>query len=112
MARDERQELTLQNHAETLTPTRRKFLKPASILISFWLLTALVISSAVHPAEPNIEALLADINRKPPDQRLKALIEGAKKEGQVLHYGSTNAPDNDEITRGFIKHYPFIEIRY
>jgi iron(III) transport system substrate-binding protein len=67
----------------------------------------------VAPAySADVEALLADLNRKPPEQRTRALIEGAKKEGLVSHYGSTNTPDNDEITRGFMKQYPFIEIRY
>jgi iron(III) transport system substrate-binding protein len=85
-----------------------------SPLRQFWPLL-LCVYSFVAPAwaaEVNIEALLADINRKPPEQRLKALIDGAKKEGLVSHYGSTNTPDNDEITRGFSKQYPFIEIRY
>ena len=80
----------------------------------FWLLLlcSCFFIASVSAAEVNIEALLADINRRPPEQRLKALIDGAKKEGLVSHYGSTNTPDNDEITRGFTRQYPFIEIRY
>ena len=66
----------------------------------------------LHGADVNVESLLAEINRKPAEQRLKALVEGAKKEGVIHYYGSINAPDNDELTRGFSKHYPFIDVRY
>ena len=59
------------------------------------------LGAELHAAEVNVESLLADINRKPAEQRLKALMEGAKKEGIVYHYGSINAPDNDELTRAF-----------
>src|ERR1051326_3952822 len=85
-----------------------------TLLRQFWplLLCVYFFVAPAWAAEVNIEALLADINRKPPEQRLKALIDGARKEGLVSHYGSTNTPDNDEITRGFAKQYPFIEIRY
>ena len=68
--------------------TRKAFV----VLIAInWLLGA-----ELHSAEVNVETLLADINRKPAEQRLQALTEGAKKEGIVYHYGSINAPDNDE----------------
>jgi iron(III) transport system substrate-binding protein len=70
------------------------------------------ITAELHSAEVNVETLLAEINRKPPEQRLKALTDGAKKEGLVSHYGSTQTPDNDEVMRGFTKQYPFIEVRY
>ena len=66
----------------------------------------------LRSAEINVETLLADINRKPPEQRLKALMEGAKKESVVYYYGSINAPDNDELMRAFTKQYPFLQVRY
>lgn len=78
----------------------------------FFVLTSWIFGAALHGAEANVESLLADINRKPAEQRLKALMEGARKEGVIHHYGSINAPDNDELTRGFAKQYPFIEVRY
>src|SRR5215510_10506733 len=71
-----------------------------------------LLGTELHAAEVNVETLLADINRRPAEQRLKALAEGAKKEGIVYHYGSINAPDNDELTRAFTKQYPFLEVRY
>ena len=70
------------------------------------------LGAELRSAEVSVESLLADINRRPPEQRLKALMEGAKKEGIVHHYGSINAPDNDELTRAFTKQYPFVEVRY
>src|SRR5262245_21004732 len=71
-----------------------------------------LLGAELHSAEVNVETLLTDINRKPAEQRLKSLMEGAKKEGIVYHYGSINAPDNDELTRAFNKQYPFVEVRY
>jgi iron(III) transport system substrate-binding protein len=70
------------------------------------------LGGELRSAEVSVDGLLADINRKPAEQRLKALMEGAKKEGIVYHYGSINAPDNDELTRAFNKQYPFVEVRY
>jgi hypothetical protein len=70
------------------------------------------LGGELRSAEVSVDSRLADINRKPTEQRLKALMEGAKKEGIVYHYGSINAPDNDELTRAFNKQYPFVEVRY
>ncbi|HEY7316493.1 MAG TPA: extracellular solute-binding protein [Candidatus Binatia bacterium] len=84
--------------------TRKAFL--FSVAINWFL------GGELRSAEVSVESLLADINRKPAEQRLNALVEGAKKEGIVYHYGSINAPDNDELTRAFNKQYPFVEVRY
>ena len=78
----------------------------------FLLVTSWLFGAELYAATANVESLLADLNRKPAEQRLKALVDGAKKEGVIYHYGSINAPDNDELTRGFAKQYPFIEMRY
>src|SRR5437867_1924540 len=78
----------------------------------FFVVTSWFLGAELRSAEVSVESLLADINRKPAEQRLKALTEGAKKEGIVYHYGSINAPDNDELTRAFTKQYPFVEVRY
>lgn len=80
----------------------------------FWVFVAVFcfLGAEVRSAEVSVESLLADINRKPAAERLKALMEGAKKEGIVYHYGSINAPDNEELTRAFNKQYPFVEVRY
>jgi len=78
----------------------------------FFVAISWLLGAELHSAEVNVETLLADINRRLAEQRLKALAEGAKKEGILYHYGSINAPDNDELTRAFTKQYPFLEVRY
>jgi iron(III) transport system substrate-binding protein len=78
----------------------------------FFVLVSWFFGVELYSAEVTVEMLLADINRKPAVERLKTLIEGAKREGLVHHYGSTNTPDNDELMRGFNRQYPFIEVRY
>jgi len=80
--------------------------------LPLFLLLAWAVVSVPLQGRADVEGVLAEINRKPPEPRLKALIEGARKEGVIYHYGSMNGPDNDEVMRGFTKQYPFIEVRY
>ena len=68
--------------------------------------------AAPAQARANVESLLAEINRKPPEQRLKALAEGAKKEGVVHYHGATNVNDMQDLLTGFRRQYPFIDVRY
>src|SRR4029453_13604690 len=70
------------------------------------------LGAELRSAEVSVETLLAEINRKPAEQRLKALTEGAKKEGIVYHYGSINAPANEKLTKVFFKKNPFVGVRY
>ena len=63
-------------------------------------------------ASGDVESLLGEINRKPADQRLKVLMEGARREGVVYYYGSTSLSDTQELIKGFNKHYPFVEVRF
>src|SRR5262244_2149691 len=82
---------------------------------NIWLFVVAInafLGAELLSAQVSVETLLTDINRKPAEQRLQTLTEGAKKEGIVYHYGSINAPDNDELTRAFNKQYPFVEVRY
>jgi hypothetical protein len=67
--------------------------------------------AAPGQARGNVESL-AEINRKPPEQRLKALVEGAKKEGVVHYHGATNVNDMQDLLTGFRRQYPFIDVRY
>src|SRR4051812_20491798 len=60
----------------------------------------------------DVETLLAEINAKPAEERLKRLVDGARKEGVLYYYGATNLADIQELTRGFSKNYPFIDLRY
>ena len=60
----------------------------------------------------DVEGLLTEINRKPPEERRKILTDGAKKERVVYYYGSTSMGDMQDLFKGFNQQYPFIEIRY
>ena len=63
-------------------------------------------------AYADVESLLAEINLKPAEERLKLLTEGAKKEGVVFYHGATNLNDMQDLLRGFRKNYPFVDVRY
>ncbi len=52
----------------------------------FFVAISWFLVAELRSAEVSVETLLADINRKPAEQRLKSLTEGAKKEGIVYHY--------------------------
>ena len=41
-------------------------------------------------------------------EKLDKLIEGARKEGTVVYYGSTSTPEALEMMKGFERKYPFI----
>jgi iron(III) transport system substrate-binding protein len=60
----------------------------------------------------DVEGLLTEINRKPPEERSKILTDGAKKERVVYYYGSTSMGDMQDLFKGFSQQYPFIEVRY
>ncbi len=75
-------------------------------LIAFFIL----IFSRIAVAD--VEDLLAQINRKPAEERHKLLIENAKKEGTLTFYAGTNFRDTQEIVAGFNKHYPFIKVAF
>jgi iron(III) transport system substrate-binding protein len=63
-------------------------------------------------ADADVESLLAELNRKPAEERMKSLIEEAKKERVVYYYGSTTVSDMQDIINGFNREYPFVEVRY
>ena len=47
----------------------------------------------------------------PPEPVMPALIEAAKKEGQVVHYTSTDLPVAEKLARAFEAKYPGIAVR-
>ena len=55
-------------------------------------------------------SVLAKINKLPPDQRQKVLVEKAKAEGQVSFYSSLQAQQIDPFIRVFQKRYPFVRV--
>ncbi|MBI4522999.1 MAG: extracellular solute-binding protein [Deltaproteobacteria bacterium] len=80
----------------------------------FWILLVAFCSGLVisQPCNADVETLLAEINQKLPEERLKLLTEGAKKEGILYYYGATNLSDIQDLIRGFGKNYPFVDVRY
>jgi iron(III) transport system substrate-binding protein len=77
----------------------------------FVILFALSPQLALAGAAPEpAGSVLAKINKLPPDQRQKALIEKAKAEGEVSFYSSLQAQQIDPFIRLFQKRYPFVRV--
>ena len=55
-------------------------------------------------------SVLAKINKLPPEQRQKTLVEKAKAEGEVSFYSSLQAQQIDPFIQVFRKRYPFIKV--
>jgi iron(III) transport system substrate-binding protein len=82
----------------------------ATILLVIGLgLAPLAAYGAAAPAE-TAGQILAKINKLPPDQRQKVLMEKAKAEGEVSFYSSLQAQQIDPFIRVFQKRYPFIKV--
>ncbi len=54
--------------------------------------------------------VLAKLNKLSPEQRRKALIEGAKTEREVTWYSSVQAVQMGPIAKAFNKRYPFLTV--
>jgi iron(III) transport system substrate-binding protein len=76
----------------------------------FFAATSWLSTATPDAAEVNVGTLLAEINRKPVEERQRLLAENAKKEGSVTFYAATNLRDTQEIVNAFNKHYPFIKV--
>jgi iron(III) transport system substrate-binding protein len=50
------------------------------------------------------------INKLPPVERERLLVEGAKREAEVMWYANWAGDELDKITRGFKKKYPFLNV--
>ena len=72
----------------------------------------LAVLSTPFRAHGEVETLLAELNRKPAEERLTILTEGARKERVLSFYGSAPVSNSQDVIRAFNKHYPFIEVRY
>lgn len=85
-------------------------MKPFNVKVGFFfILGSLLFPFRVHG---DTETLLAELNRKPAEERLKILAEGARRERVLSFYGSAPVSNSQDVIRAFNKHYPFIEIRY
>ena len=80
--------------------------------ISLFIAIVCCVEFMPQPSRADVESLLAEINAKPAEERLKTLVDGARKEGVLYYNGATNLSDVQEITRGFTKSYPFIDLRF
>lgn len=58
------------------------------------------------------EDFFESLNKLPAEERQRRLIEGAKKEGEVMLYSSSGLEEIRAITNLFAKKYPFINIRF
>lgn len=65
-----------------------------------------VVSSA------DVEDILAQLNRRPAEERQSALVENAKKEASLTLYTATNTRDTQDIIAGFAKRYPGIKVDF
>ncbi len=54
--------------------------------------------------------VLAKLNKLSPENRQKALIEGAKKEGKVTIYTSMRQDQSNPFSKRFNKKYPFLKV--
>ena len=63
-------------------------------------------TASLHAQESPIEKL----RRLPPKERETRLIEGAKREGEVMWYGNWERDELDQLARSFKKKYPFINV--
>jgi len=79
-------------------------------LLSLFALLALPPNGQGAAPKETAGQILARVNKMPPDQRQKLLIERAKAEGQVSFYSSLQAQQIDPFIRVFQKRYPFIKV--
>lgn len=73
-----------------------------------------LILSLLFPlsAWANMEQFVASLNQLAPAERQQKLIEGAKKEGEVMLYSSSGMEEIRAITKLFGEKFPFLNIRF
>lgn len=60
----------------------------------------------------NGEEFLAALNKLAPTERQQRLIEGAKKEGEVMLYSSSGLEEVRAVTKLYGQKYPFVKVRF
>ena len=65
------------------------------------------LSSAQSSA--GVEGLLDRINRLPGPERQQKLVEGARKEGELVWYSTMNRENSQELINLFEQEHPYIE---
>lgn len=79
------------------------------MLILLFLTLALFLSPAHSRADS--EKFFTELAKLSPAERQQRLIEGAKKEGEVMLYTSSGLEEVRALTKLFAKKYPFINVR-
>src|SRR6266508_4420678 len=74
------------------------------------LLAAAFVSSALPSYGKTAGETLADYSRLPEKERESKIVEGAKREGKMIYYGTTAVDHIQRVFTEFKKKYPFIEV--
>jgi hypothetical protein len=56
-----------------------------------------------------VQEIAKKLSTLPPDQRKKAIEDGARQEGQFVFYTSMSVQDNPKVMAAFEKAYPFVK---
>ncbi|HWP60050.1 MAG TPA: extracellular solute-binding protein [Candidatus Acidoferrales bacterium] len=56
--------------------------------------------------------VLSPLEKLPPAERQRRLIEGARKEGEIMIYSSSGLEEIRALVKAFGKKYPFLQVRY
>jgi iron(III) transport system substrate-binding protein len=81
-------------------------------LVKLFTFAVLLACWGANVAYGDTEAVLGELSRKSPEERLKILTEGARKERVLSFYGSAPVSNSQDVIKAFNKVYPFIEVRY
>src|SRR4029077_945232 len=83
----------------------------SSLRLSLLLLLAATFLSFASPADAKSAGeTLADYSRLPDKEREAKIVEGAKREGKMIYYGTTAVDHIQRVFAEFKKKYPFIEV--
>lgn len=75
------------------------------------LATVFVSLAASAFAQQNAEDVLAALTQLPAQERQQRLMEGAKKEKELMVYTVLTASDFDYLLRAFNRRYPFVHVK-
>src|ERR687890_293114 len=71
---------------------------------------ALFIATALPSFGKSAGEILQDYSRLPDKEREGKILEGAKREGKLVYYGTTAVDHIQRVFAEFKKIYPFIEV--
>lgn len=75
-----------------------------------FLLAALLVLPRSAAAQ-NVEELLDKINRLPATERQQRLMDGARKEGELVWYSTMNRENSLELINLFQKEHPYVQVK-